>query len=411
MPTQSVRGKSASKKPKTKKPAKVKGSPLTPHASGQYCARLAGKIRYFGADHDTALRKYLDAKAGFDSDDERLTVADVCNRYLDSQQAKVDAGTLAQRTLTDYHAMAKRFASHLGRDRKYETLRASDFASLRASYKWEGSSTINREITMVKTMVNWAEKSGYGRPNMGPDFVSVPKRVQRIERKKKGALMFDAEQCRAIVEKASPQLRAMILLGLNCGFGGADCSKLRQDEIDWERGWLSQIREKTGEDRDAWLWPETIEALKVAIEKRPKPKNYEDDGLVFITKYGNRWLRDDKQTNPVAQAFSKITKALGIHRPGLSYYGLRRTFRTIADDARDTTAARRIMGHTPKPGDMDAVYVQRIDPARIKAVCAHVRRWYVSSRCDRYKGVRVNIDDGHAISWGLIKSRLRRIAE
>ncbi|MDM4015268.1 tyrosine-type recombinase/integrase [Roseiconus lacunae] len=380
------------------KPPKVKGSPLTPHATGQYCARLAGKLRYFGKDHDEALRKYLSLKAGFDPDDQRLSVASVCNRFLDAQQLKVDAGTLAKRTLGDYHAMAKRFASKMGRDRKYEELLPMDFAALRASYKWNGSSTINREITMVKTMVNWAEKSGYGRPNMGPDFVSVPKRVQRVERRAKGEMMFTAFQCHQLIDRCSPQVRAMCFLGLNLGFGPSDCSKLCEADIDWDRQWYSHVRSKTGETREGWLWPETIEALREAIDCRPKPKSPDDEDLVFVTKYGNRWVRDGSSDNPLSKEISKRLKEIGIHRAGLSYYSLRRTHRTVADNARDTTAARRVMGHVAKSNDMDDVYVQRINPKRVKAVCEHVRRWFLAGR---YRTVRVQLPaDAKAFDGG-----------
>ncbi|MCD0459971.1 tyrosine-type recombinase/integrase [Roseiconus lacunae] len=364
-------------KAKSKKPPKIKGSPLTPHASGQYCGRVAGRLQYFGADHEDALRRYLDARAGIEEDETRVSVRHVCDAYLDSQQAKVDAGNLSERTLRDYHDMAKRFASRIGRNRLYQSLKPSDFASLRTSYRWAASSTINREIRMVKVMINWAEKSGYGRPNLGPDFVPVPARVQRKERAEKGELMFEAHQCHKIIKHCSPQLKAMCLLGLNLGFGPKDCADLKRSDIDWQRRWFASVRNKTGVQREGSLWDETIEALEDAIKNRPDPRTDEDEDLVFLTKYGNRWVRDGSSDNPISKEITKILKALGIHRVGHSFYSFRRTHRTVADDAGDTTAARRIMGHVAKAGDMDDVYVQRIKKRRIRAICEHVRRWYV----------------------------------
>ncbi|WP_436715832.1 site-specific integrase [Roseiconus lacunae] len=385
-------------KGKTKKPPKVPGSPLTPHASGSYCARVGGKVRYFGPDHDDALRRYFDARAGFAEDDKRASVADVCDAFMDAKQAAVDAGALSPRTRDDYHAMVKRFARYVGRDRKYETLQPKDFAGLRASYKWQGSSTVNREVGMVKTLVRWAELSGYARLNPGPDFVGVPKRAQRLERKAKGPLIFTAKECWTILREASPQVRAMILLSINAGFGPTDCSELKQSDIDFDRSWISLIRHKTGEDRDCYLWPETAAALKVAIEQRPEPKDADDADLVFVTKYGQRWVREGSRNSPLSQAITKITKKLGIHRNGHSFYSFRRTFRTVADGAGDTVAARRIMGHVASANDMCAVYVQSIEPERIRRVCDHVRQWLLAGRyltvrlelprCERWGGCK-----------------------
>jgi hypothetical protein len=42
------------------------------------------------------------------------------------------------------------------------------------------------------------------------------------------------------------QLRAMILLGINCGLGNSDCAGLSHSHLDLERGWLDYPRVKTG---------------------------------------------------------------------------------------------------------------------------------------------------------------------
>ena len=38
--------------------------------------------------------------------------------------------------------------------------------------------------------------------------------------------MFEAAQLRKIIDKADQPLKAMILLGINCGFGNHDCGTL-----------------------------------------------------------------------------------------------------------------------------------------------------------------------------------------
>jgi integrase len=65
--------------------------------------------------------------------------------------------------------------------------------------------------------------------------------------------------------------------------------------------------------------------------------------------------------------------ALGIHRPGLSFYALRRTLATIAGAARDQVAVDYIMGHAK--ADMASVYREAVDDDRLRAVSDHVHDW------------------------------------
>ena len=73
----------------------------------------------------------------------------------------------------------------------------------------------------------------------------------------------------------------MILLGINCGFGPADCSRLTIDAVDLDGGWIDFARPKTGIERRCPLWPETVEALREAIAGPPKPRGKEEAGLIF----------------------------------------------------------------------------------------------------------------------------------
>ena len=70
-----------------------------------------------------------------------------------------------------------------------------------------------------------------------------------------------------------------------------------------------------------------------------------------------------------------VLKRLGIHRKGLSFYSLRRTFRTVASESRDEAAADSIMGHAPNQNDMASIYRQRVSDERLRAVVDYVRGW------------------------------------
>ena len=193
--------------------------------------------------------------------------------------------------------------------------------------------------------------------------------------------MFESDEIRKMLKAADGQLRAMILLGVNCGLGNTDCACLPLSALDLDAGWLSFPRPKTGIDRRIPLWVETIDALGEALKTRPKPKDEEDKGLVFITKYGQRWVRTKPSgktegklvaSDSIAQEIRKLLKQLSLNG-GRNFYALRHTFETIGGEAKDQIAVDAIMGHVRD--DMASVYRERISDERMIAVTNHVREW------------------------------------
>ncbi len=60
----------------------------------------------------------------------------------------------------------------------------------------------------------------------GPEFVKPSEAEIRKHRAKSGKRMLTPEQCRQLLATADGQMRTMILLGLNCGFGNHDVATL-----------------------------------------------------------------------------------------------------------------------------------------------------------------------------------------
>jgi integrase len=211
----------------------------------------------------------------------------------------------------------------------------------------------------------------------GPGFKRPSKKVIRLNRAEAGPKLFSAEEIRRLIDAASPSMKAMILLGINCGFGNADGGTLPLSAVDLDNALIDYPRPKTGIARRCALWPETVAALRDALAKRHEPKSEEAAGLFFITKYGYGWSKSTS-TNPVSQETAKLLKTLRINgRKGLGFYTLRHTFRTVADESKDQPAVDFIMGH--EVPHMSAVYRETISDARLRAVADHVRKWLFPS--------------------------------
>jgi integrase len=305
----------------------------------------------------------------------------VCSDFLDSKEALVKAGEIAMRTFRGTRRTTDRIVEHFGKRRLVLDLGPRDFEGLRAKLaETLGPVALGNKIQEVRSVFRYAyEAELIDRPvRFGPTFRKPAQRVVRIARAANGVHMFEAAEIRAILGAADPQLKAAVLLGVNGAMGQQDISDLPETAIDFDGGYISFARGKTGVSRKIPCWPETIAALRAAIEHRPKPRQKAHSGLVFLTRLGRPWVRDKptgEHQDSLGPEFTKVLRELGLYRRGRGFYDLRRTFQTIADDAGDPVATSAVMGHAPASGDMSATYRQRISDARLRAVVEHVRAW------------------------------------
>jgi integrase len=295
---------------------------------------------------------------------------------LTAKKHLADAGEITPRTYADYFGTCQQIIAVMGKDRLLSDLGGADFDHLRRCLaKTRGPVALGNEINRVRILFKYGYDAGLiDRPvRYGASFKRPAKKVIRIARAKAGPRMFEAAELRAIIEAAPMPLRAMVLLGVNCGFGNADCATLPTNAIDPTAGWIRYSRPKTGIDRRCPLWRETTAALQEAIASRPASKQPEADGLVFVTKYGQGWTGSTSTARPLSAEFRKLLVKLGLHRPGLGFYALRHTFETIGGDGRDQVAVDFIMGHSRN--DMASAYRERINDDRLRAVVQHVHDW------------------------------------
>jgi integrase len=416
--------KSTLRKPRRKataKPAKPYPLfPLTPHAGGKWMKKVRGKIHYFGRwanvvdgrleriDGDGWKEALDDYKAQADdlhagrtprAKPDGLTVADLCNRFLTAKLRKRDAEELSPRTFSEYKEVTDLLVEKFGKTRLVDDLAAEDFATLRAGLakKW-GPVRLANTITRIRTVFKYGVDNGLieRAVRYGTEFTKPDRATMRRHRTKAGPKMLEAEQLRRLLDalegkkvaigqtpdaeakvklEGSPQFRAMVLLGLNCGYGNTDIATLPLGAIDIKRGWVDFPRPKTGIARRCPLWPETIDALRVVLDSRPTPQTDAEKNIVFLNSRGTQWVRltPSSRSDSLSRIFRETLLALGIHRDGIGFYTLRHIFRTIANGTRDPVAIDLIMGHADHT--MGERYRERIDDARLEAVVKVVRDW------------------------------------
>jgi integrase len=373
--------------------------PLTPHPSGAWQKHIRGGIYYFGRwarrvngrlvrvpgdGWKEALEEYKkvadDLHAGRTPrpKGDGLTVADLCNRFLTAKLRKLQAGEIGPRSFGEYRDTTDLLVSAFGKTRLVDDLAADDFEALRASMakRW-GPMRLSSTITRVKSVFRYAFNNGLidRPPRYGDGFNKPGKVVLRKHRAANGQKMLEPADLHRLIDAASVTMRAMMLLGLNAGFGNTDLATLPLTALDLDAGWVDFPRPKTGIARRCPLWPETIAALRAAIAARPAPRDRADAGLVFLMRTGRRWVRDTEhaRNNGISTAFATLLWKCDLYRAGLGFYALRHVFRTIADAARDPVAIDILMGHTDPT--MGGHYRERVDDARLLAVVEHVRAW------------------------------------
>lgn len=276
----------STKSPGRKYPKPYKGFPLSAHVhTNRWYKTFAGRRRYCGPldDWKAALAVYehsapfwvdgVEAPPLGETADVSKSVAHVINSFMDAKARQVGAGEMAGRTLAEYQAVARIVAKTLGKVRNIETLTPDDFGKLRAALaKRHGSpTTLGNAITRSRSIFKFAVDNGITEraTRYGTQFGKPKRRAIKLARREKAHQFFEPSEIHRLLDAADVPLRAILLLAANCGIGNDDINNLTIDDIDLSAGLLDMYRRKTGEERRAVLWPETVEAVAEALHRPP----------------------------------------------------------------------------------------------------------------------------------------------
>jgi integrase len=316
----------------------------------------------------------------------------LCNLFLHSKEQKLKSRELSQATYIEYKYATNLLIEQFGGHRLVSELRQNDFTDLRALMleKWDSPARISKFLVMTRSIFKYLHESGYIEhiPNYGPDFKPLAKnRVAEYE-EEGGVKLFTRNEVHALLNGAwikdkkgkrvwvqpTTQMRCMIFLAINCGFGNKDCGTLPLKAIDLKNRLVRFPRPKTKVKRECPLWPETIKAIEDVLAERPETKCE----TLFLTKFGGPWFHGT--TDAIKKPFGQLLKALNINgRRSLGFYTLRSNFATVAMELDDRDAVKCLMGHTDP--EMIARYnKQQVPLRRRQTIVNHVRKWLAIAR-------------------------------
>jgi len=222
----------------------------------------------------------------------------------------------------------------------------------------------------MKTMFHWAKK------NDMLDYIPNIDAVSSVKIIYKQRHVFTSKQIHQLFEFADVQMKAMIWLGLNCGFGCTDCAELKWSDLDFVDGRVKLARGKTGVPRDLPLWPETIQSLE-NIPKSGKLVFYTsgDKPLIRTTYHINKdGSSKYPNINPATSRFCKLMKKAGIRAPkGTGFYTLQGNFCVTlrvsaaghpSHKQQNVSVLRQIHVSNLSPKTSNRVWTRRVRPAK-----------------------------------------------
>jgi integrase len=353
--------------------------PLTPHASGRGWSKkyrghqlfIAERVAEAAVEEFNRLARLIDTgqyrpeqKRKAPS---RVTVGDVVRRYVEERERDVDAGRLTCGACDDYDDAGNDMVTAFGGDKLVCDLDPDNFTRLYRAWADGdsplGSHALGRMVQSCRTIFKHAYENAW--VESIPRYGSV---FRKPAAEKKQGVGFTLEEARALVAAAAAsnvQLEAMLLLMLNGGYTAKDCAALPRSAVDFDANIVHfprpKMKRRRALARVMVLWPETAEALKEVMLRRPK------DELVFRTVHGNPWVQG--LTDSVRLLCERLQDAMGWDVRGPSW--LRHLHRTIADELEKPHAAARLMGHRI-PGIAET-YIDTIEHCRVEEITLHIR--------------------------------------
>lgn len=152
----------------------------------------------------------------------------------------VGSGELSKRTYDGYKDVCEQLVGIVGKYRSASDVGPEDFSKVRASLAAKyGPVSLTNRIQVVRSVFKYGYEAGLlDNPARFGVFKKPRAKVIRETRLAKGPQDFTALEVRRLLDFATVNMRAMILLGVQAGFGNADCAEITESAIDFRNGWI-----------------------------------------------------------------------------------------------------------------------------------------------------------------------------
>lgn len=168
--------------------------------------------------------------------------------------------------------------------------------------------TAESHIKRLKSFLWWLHRQEKYRWRIPPEVERLPVKVRETDReiqrraRPNQVETYSVTELATLYKYASPFERVYLLIGLNCGFSVAEFGTLRLNQVflrqrhghdelvgytsNPNQSWIKRVRIKTKVYGEWLLWPETVQAVEWAIERRRKQPGFAEDALLCLTDRG-----------------------------------------------------------------------------------------------------------------------------
>jgi len=191
--------------------------------------------------------------------------------------------------------------------------------------------TINKELTVLKSIFNRAKESGIFRGD-------IPKIEKFKEVEKEEVRYLTPEEAKRLIEACPEWFKPVIIFALNTGLRAGEIFSLRWENIDFENR-VIYIESTSTKTKKTYKVPmnETVYKLLKKLEKEKK-----EHGYVFTNRLGLPYKYEDRT---YLKVFKNACKRAGIEN--FRFHDLRHTFASwIAMKSKDIYAVQKLLNHS-----------------------------------------------------------------
>lgn len=280
------------------------------------------------------------------------TLQKLLQAFLADRKRDTTLGKLSKARFDFQRIYLGRFIEFLGPESSIARLDSQGLASYLDSVKEElekeriSSTTARDRLLAVRKLTLWACQRGL--LNSVPLILSGDDFKIRVTAAEPETLT--KAEVSGLYSKATDRQKLYLLLGLNCGFTGADISGLKRSEVDLKQGIITRKRNKTKDSKNVptvtyKLWPETQRLLAQELAQSGPIALLTDTGKQLIQQ---TWNTDGglRKNDTIHSSWVRLQKSSKIKK---AHKLLRKTGASILNQSGEASRFIALyLGHSPR---------------------------------------------------------------